>query len=93
MLTEAPLLSVSGETAELSDHPVVLLMAQYKGSGFAWLVQRPVLLINDLLFIGEAQDNAVFGTDYFFGFTFTRSKRNRFTLFAHKGAPMSGAGT
>lgn len=83
MLTEAPLLSVSRKTAEPSDHPVVLLVAQYKGPGSAQLVQRPVLLINNFLFIGEAQENTVFSTDYFFGFTFTQSKRNRLTLFTH----------
>jgi len=87
-----PLLSVSGETAEPSEHPVVLLMAQQKGPGSACLVQRPVLT-DDLLFLDEAQDNAVFGTDDFFVFSSTRSKRNRFNLLTHKGAPMGGIGT
>lgn len=88
MPTEAPLLSVSAGTAEPSDHTVILLMAQNKGPGSASLVQRPVLLINDILFIGEAQDNTVCGTDYLFGFTST----GKFPLFTHIGALMSGAG-
>lgn len=83
MLTEAPVLSVSGKAAGSSEHSMVLPMAQNKDPGSVWLVERPVLLINDLLFFGEAQDNIVFATDNFFGFSSTRSKQNRFTLFTN----------